>query len=66
MKSGEDAMSGLGIKGGEGRIGSVEGDGGKCDCAGCTAQRLAYAAEVERHLLTKFPFPNAPTTLKLQ
>lgn len=60
-------MSELGIKGGEGRIGSVERETeGKCDCGGCTAQRLAYVAELERHSTIKLPRPTAPTTFKLQ
>lgn len=61
-----------GVKGGEGTIGSVSNARSEkqtpCDCDGCTSQRIAYMIEAERSsgTLGTLPFPNAPTTKRLQ
>lgn len=60
-------MSEHGIEGGIGQIGSARSEKEKpCDCPGCAAQRFAYTVEAERGTLGTFPFPNAPSTMKLQ
>lgn len=60
-------MSEHGIEGGVGQIGSARSEKKEpCDCGACTAQRFAYVIEAERGTLGKYPFPNAPATLRLQ
>lgn len=56
-----------GVKGGEGTIGSARSEKPElCDCDTCTARRVAMMIEAERGTLGTLPFPNAPTTPRLQ
>lgn len=60
-------MSAHGIEGGVGHIGSARSEKEKpCDCPHCTQQRVAYMIEAERATLGTLPYPNAPTTPRLQ
>ncbi len=63
-------MSEHGVKGGEGTIGDIGRARSEkpelCDCEACTARRVAMMIEAERGTLGTLPFPNAPTTPRLQ
>lgn len=59
-----------GVKGGEGTIGDIGSARSEkptmCDCETCTSRRIAMMIEAERGTLGTLPFPNAPTTPRLQ